>query len=211
MRLTAVRYMRVLLRLGVEKYHEWAIELLVRQLRDADRRVGLEALSVLQEACDLHAACLDATIRLVPNAPEEFLRFERGNSIVLRFLSRPEGFTRLSELGYLKSELKRWAQTANVDYVLGLEAELAELSNADTWKQRVAGTQDVGGVLPAAPLWRACQNRAGLRGHLRRRGCPGVCFPDNRPRRNGRPAARGGHRAGAHRRVASSAWPRFKD
>ena len=52
MRLYATRHMRVLLRAKMPFFNSWGLDLLVPQLYDLDRRVSLEAVEILDEACE---------------------------------------------------------------------------------------------------------------------------------------------------------------
>lgn len=44
--------MRVLLRANVEFFSNWGMELLVTQLHDKNKAISLEALEILDEACE---------------------------------------------------------------------------------------------------------------------------------------------------------------
>lgn len=51
-RLFATKHLRVLLRAGVEFFSSWGMELLVTQLHDHNKAVSMEALDILDEACE---------------------------------------------------------------------------------------------------------------------------------------------------------------
>lgn len=51
-RLYATKHLRVLLRAGVEFFSSWGMELLATQLHDHSKAVSMEALDVLDEACE---------------------------------------------------------------------------------------------------------------------------------------------------------------
>lgn len=51
-RLYATKHLRVLLRAGVEFFSSWGMELLVTQLHDHNKVVSMEALDILDEACE---------------------------------------------------------------------------------------------------------------------------------------------------------------
>ena len=51
-RLYATKHLRVLLRAGVEFFSSWGMELLVTQLHDHSKTVSMEALDILDEACE---------------------------------------------------------------------------------------------------------------------------------------------------------------
>lgn len=51
-RLYATKHLRVLLRANVEFFSNWGMELLVTQLHDHNKTVSVEALDVLDEACE---------------------------------------------------------------------------------------------------------------------------------------------------------------
>lgn len=51
-RLYATKHLRVLLRANVEFFSNWGIELLVTQLHDRNKTISMEALDILDEACE---------------------------------------------------------------------------------------------------------------------------------------------------------------
>lgn len=51
-RLYATKHLRVLLRASVEFFSSWGMELLVTQLHDHSKAVSMEALDILDEACE---------------------------------------------------------------------------------------------------------------------------------------------------------------
>lgn len=51
-RLYATKHLRVLLRASVEFFSNWGIELLVTQLHDRNKTISMEALEILDEACE---------------------------------------------------------------------------------------------------------------------------------------------------------------
>lgn len=51
-RLYATKQLRVLLRACVDFFSTWGIELLVTQLHDRNKGVSMEALDILDEACE---------------------------------------------------------------------------------------------------------------------------------------------------------------
>jgi len=51
-RLYATKHLRVLLRASVEFFSSWGMELLVTQLHDHSKAVSIEALDILDEACE---------------------------------------------------------------------------------------------------------------------------------------------------------------
>lgn len=48
----ATKHLRVLLRASVEFFSSWGMELLVTQLHDHSKAVSMEALDILDEACE---------------------------------------------------------------------------------------------------------------------------------------------------------------
>ncbi|KAI4899940.1 hypothetical protein NFI96_015470 [Prochilodus magdalenae] len=64
-RLYATKHLRVLLRANVEFFSNWGIELLVTQLPDHSKAVSMEALDILDEACE-EKANLHALIHMKP-------------------------------------------------------------------------------------------------------------------------------------------------
>uniref|UniRef100_A0A8C4ZU13 Uncharacterized protein n=1 Tax=Gadus morhua TaxID=8049 RepID=A0A8C4ZU13_GADMO len=105
-RLYATRHLRVLLRANAEFFSNWGVELLVTQLYDRSQPVRLEALDVLDEACE------DKLYRI--------------SSSAFRFLSIPKGFSYLEDRGFITGELERWHKKYNLKYVDLMEEQLNE-------------------------------------------------------------------------------------
>ncbi|XP_041753170.1 rapamycin-insensitive companion of mTOR isoform X4 [Coregonus clupeaformis] len=121
-RLYATKHLRVLLRAGVEFFSNWGMELLVTQLHDHSKAVSLEALDILDEACE-DKANLHALIQLKPALSH---LGDKGLLLLLRFLSIPKGFSYLNERGYVSKQLDRWQKEYNLKYVDLIEEQLNE-------------------------------------------------------------------------------------
>uniref|UniRef100_A0A8C9VQ69 RPTOR independent companion of MTOR, complex 2b n=1 Tax=Scleropages formosus TaxID=113540 RepID=A0A8C9VQ69_SCLFO len=100
-RLYATKYLRVLLRANVEFFSSWGIELLVTQLHDCTKAISMEALDILNEACE-----------------------EKVQTSM--FLSIPKGFSYLNERGYVTKQMEKWQQEYNLKYVDLVEEQLNE-------------------------------------------------------------------------------------
>ncbi|XP_051960236.1 rapamycin-insensitive companion of mTOR [Xyrauchen texanus] len=121
-RLYATKHLRVLLRADVEFFSNWGIELLVTQLHDCNKAVSLEALDILDEACE-DEANLHALIQMKPALTH---LGDKGVVLLLRFLSIPKGFSYLNERGYVTKQLEKWQKEYNLKYVDLLEEQLNE-------------------------------------------------------------------------------------
>uniref|UniRef100_A0A8C8JAM4 Uncharacterized protein n=1 Tax=Oncorhynchus tshawytscha TaxID=74940 RepID=A0A8C8JAM4_ONCTS len=121
-RLYATKHLRVLLRAGVEFFSNWGMELLVTQLHDHSKAVSMEALDILDEACE-DKANLHALIQLKPALTH---LGDKGLLLLLRFLSIPKGFSYLNERGYVSKQLDRWQKEYNLKYVDLIEEQLNE-------------------------------------------------------------------------------------
>ncbi|CAL8347096.1 unnamed protein product [Lota lota] len=121
-RLYATKHLRVLLRAGVEFFSSWGMELLVTQLHDHSKAVSMEALDILDEACE-DKANLHALIQLKPALSH---LGDKGLLLLLRFLSIPKGFSYLNERGYVSKQLDRWQKEYNLKYVDLIEEQLNE-------------------------------------------------------------------------------------
>ncbi|XP_035234919.1 LOW QUALITY PROTEIN: rapamycin-insensitive companion of mTOR [Anguilla anguilla] len=121
-RLYATKHLRVLLRANVEFFSNWGIELLVTQLHDHNKAVSMEALDILDEACE-DKANLHALIQLKPALSH---LGDKGVLLLLRFLSIPKGFSYLNERGYVSKQLERWQKEYNLKYVDLIEEQLNE-------------------------------------------------------------------------------------
>ncbi|XP_028312751.1 rapamycin-insensitive companion of mTOR-like isoform X1 [Gouania willdenowi] len=121
-RLYATKHLRVLLRAGVEFFSSWGMELLVTQLHDHNKTVSMEALDILDEACE-DKANLHALIQLKPAVSH---LGDKGLLVLLRFLSIPKGFSYLNERGYVSKQLDKWQKEYNLQYVDLIEEQLNE-------------------------------------------------------------------------------------
>ncbi|XP_039875242.1 rapamycin-insensitive companion of mTOR-like isoform X2 [Simochromis diagramma] len=121
-RLYATKHLRVLLRAGVEFFSSWGMELLVTQLHDHNKAVSMEALDILDEACE-DKANLHALIQLKPAVSH---LGDKGLLLLLRFLSIPKGFSYLNERGYVSKQLDKWQKEYNLKYVDQIEEQLNE-------------------------------------------------------------------------------------
>ncbi|XP_016332827.1 rapamycin-insensitive companion of mTOR isoform X2 [Sinocyclocheilus anshuiensis] len=121
-RLYATKHLRVLLRANVEFFSNWGIELLVTQLHDRNKAVSVEALDILDEACE-DKANLHALIQMKPALTH---LGDKGVLLLLRFLSIPKGFSYLNERGYVTKQLEKWQKECNLKYVDLIEEQLNE-------------------------------------------------------------------------------------
>ncbi|KAK5610724.1 hypothetical protein CRENBAI_000910 [Crenichthys baileyi] len=121
-RLYGTKHLRVLLRAGVEFFSSWGMELLVTQLHDHNKVVSMEALDILDEACE-DKANLHALIQLKPAVSH---LGDKGLLLLLRFLSIPKGFSYLNERGYVSKQLDKWQKEYNLKYVDLIEEQLNE-------------------------------------------------------------------------------------
>uniref|UniRef100_A0A673JGQ4 RPTOR independent companion of MTOR, complex 2 a n=1 Tax=Sinocyclocheilus rhinocerous TaxID=307959 RepID=A0A673JGQ4_9TELE len=121
-RLYATKHLRVLLRANVEFFSNWGIELLVTQLHDRYKAVSVEALDILDEACE-DKANLHALIQMKPALTH---LGDKGVLLLLRFLSIPKGFSYLNERGYVTEQMEKWQKEYNFKYVDLIEEQLNE-------------------------------------------------------------------------------------
>nr|XP_055054336.1 rapamycin-insensitive companion of mTOR [Misgurnus anguillicaudatus] len=121
-RLYATKHLRVLLRANVEFFSNWGMELLVTQLHDHNKNISMEALDILDEACE-DKANLHTFIHMRPALSH---LGDKGLLLLLRFLSIPKGFTYLNERGYVNKELEKWQKEYNLKYVDMIEEQLNE-------------------------------------------------------------------------------------
>ncbi|KAI1900201.1 hypothetical protein AGOR_G00047570 [Albula goreensis] len=121
-RLYATKHLRVLLRANVEFFSNWGIELLVTQLHDHNKVISMEALDILDEACE-DKANLHALIQMKPALSH---LGDKGVLLLLRFLSIPKGFSYLNERGYVSKQLEKWQKEYNLKYVDLIEEQLNE-------------------------------------------------------------------------------------
>ncbi|XP_019620520.1 PREDICTED: rapamycin-insensitive companion of mTOR-like [Branchiostoma belcheri] len=121
-RLYTTSFLRVLLRARVPFFNQWGVEFLVTQLYDKSKTVAMEAIDILDEACEeeanLHA--------LVDMRPSLLHLGDKGAMLLIRFLSISKGFTFLSEVNYTANVLDKWYKSFNKKYVHLVEDELNE-------------------------------------------------------------------------------------
>uniref|UniRef100_T1J225 peptidylprolyl isomerase n=1 Tax=Strigamia maritima TaxID=126957 RepID=T1J225_STRMM len=111
-RLYATNMIRILVRLHLPDFSKWGMELLVTQVYDESRSVSLAALDILDEACD-EVANLEALIALRPS----LLHLgDRGQLLLVRFLSTPLGFKYLNNANYVNHEMDKWRKTYCLKY-----------------------------------------------------------------------------------------------
>uniref|UniRef100_A0A665T2J1 RPTOR independent companion of MTOR, complex 2b n=1 Tax=Echeneis naucrates TaxID=173247 RepID=A0A665T2J1_ECHNA len=121
-RLYATKHLRVLLRASVQFFSNWGIELLVTQLHDRNKSICMEALDILDEACEdktnLHA--------LTEMRPAVTHLGDKGVLLLLRFLSIPKGFSYLNDRGFITQQMEKWQKEYNLKYVDMVEEQLNE-------------------------------------------------------------------------------------
>ncbi|ESO86448.1 hypothetical protein LOTGIDRAFT_129240 [Lottia gigantea] len=121
-RLYATKFLRVLLRTGVNGFDVWGLQYLVTQMYDPSQVVAMSALHILDEACDIPAN-LTALINLRPS----FLHLgQKGNMMLCKFLASPLGFKTLMDANFVVNELTKWEKGFNHKYVLYVEELLNE-------------------------------------------------------------------------------------
>ena len=132
--------MRVFLRVNAPFFSNWGMEMLIGQLYDTDDTVREEAIDILDEACeeevgvvlwscdghvtrdDLHFKYCPLSLlqsfleALVLQQPALLHLSERGVSLLTRFFSVKRGFSLLSRLGHLKTELEAWLKVVIKSY-----------------------------------------------------------------------------------------------
>lgn len=121
-RFYAVKYLRVLLRLGSDDYRDLALELLSQRLCDESSSVVLAAIDILDEACDVPEN-LEALINLRPSLSHVG---DQGLLLLIRYLSSPRGFRFLRDTNFLNNELERWKSYYSLKYVKIVEDLLNE-------------------------------------------------------------------------------------
>ncbi|CAO3672310.1 unnamed protein product [Umbelopsis ramanniana] len=119
-RLFSTKQLGVVLHSSEREYNGWIIRLLVTQLYDPNLEVCQMAVSLLDEACEIHAN-LEFLVKCRPSLDH---LGELGNPLLLRFLSSSTGFAYLNELGYVQKEMDDWFENRNQHYVTQLEISL---------------------------------------------------------------------------------------
>eukprot|EP01102_Stenamoeba_stenopodia_P001967 TRINITY_DN11778_c0_g1_i1.p2 TRINITY_DN11778_c0_g1~~TRINITY_DN11778_c0_g1_i1.p2 ORF type:complete len:1167 (-),score=309.88 TRINITY_DN11778_c0_g1_i1:109-3609(-) len=133
-RYLATRHLGYLLRSGATAFPDWGIMFLVKQLSDEHGKVVIEALQVLDEACD-DIECLESLIARKPNLMN-LGKEGKGKEIMIRFLSRNSGFQYLyNETNLIQIELQSWRETEYINYALNVEKNLQSALQT-TWKQK---------------------------------------------------------------------------
>ncbi|KYR02655.1 cytosolic regulator of adenylyl cyclase [Tieghemostelium lacteum] len=143
-RYLATKYMRFLLRSGVQDFSGWGVDLLVQQLNDSDAKVTALALSVLDEACD-EVECLEQLIQLKETKLKD-MHGKNGKNLTLRFLSRPSGLKYLLESNFVQEEESLWMRSENANYVITVENSISEALTPSAWRQKESTDQGNNGV-----------------------------------------------------------------
>jgi rapamycin-insensitive companion of mTOR len=137
-RYLATRHMRHLLRQRSADFENWGIEFLHERvtLPDPEPKVRNLALQILDEACDDEQAML----KLISS--KAMLYNEQlggaGRALQIRFLSLPQGFQYLQEIGWVHTELEKWVATENAAYVEAIEKKISGVLNRPL-NRRVTG------------------------------------------------------------------------
>lgn len=122
LRLYATCLLRALLRSEVTDFAKWGVDALVTQLTQ-EEEVAKAALSVLEEATETEE-CL---LAMVMRRPTKLLQMKdkRAESLLLRFLSLPEGLAFLQASGdWIPRTLVAWRREKYISYVHAVENSL---------------------------------------------------------------------------------------
>ena len=82
-------------------FYEYVLKL---QLYDLDKQIGLEAVDILDEACQ-EESFLEAVVLQQPQLPH---LGEKGASLLTRFFSVKRGYSLMSRLGYIDRAIEMW-------------------------------------------------------------------------------------------------------
>lgn len=122
LRLYATCLLRALLRSEVTDFAKWGVDALVTQLTQ-EEEVAKAALSVLEEATETEE-CL---LAMVMRRPTKLIQMKdkRAESLLLRFLSLPEGLSFLQGSGdWIPRTLVAWRREKYISYVHAVENSL---------------------------------------------------------------------------------------
>lgn len=122
LRLYATCLLRALLRSEVTDFAKWGVDALVTQLTQ-EEEVAKAALSVLEEATETEE-CL---LAMVMRRPTKLIQMKdkRAESLLLRFLSLPEGLAFLQGTGdWIPRTLVAWRREKYISYVHAVENSL---------------------------------------------------------------------------------------
>jgi hypothetical protein len=111
----------------VPDFAEWGVPLLVTQLFDPSIEVCEMSVFALNEVCE-DPRNLESLVQLRPYL--ELLAKEAG-PLFLRFLSSPQGYKYLEEIGYIEREMNAWLAHGNEEYVVQVELMLEEVLNTE--------------------------------------------------------------------------------
>ncbi|NP_001267775.1 RPTOR independent companion of MTOR, complex 2 [Aplysia californica] len=121
-RLYATKMLRVLMRAGTPGFSSWGVELLVTQLYDTQPSVAMSALNILDEASDNE----ESLKNLIKLRPSLLHLGEKGVMLLSRFVSTVQGFRALNDANFISSQLEKWHQSFNAQYVDIVEEMLSE-------------------------------------------------------------------------------------
>ncbi|XP_065569459.1 rapamycin-insensitive companion of mTOR-like isoform X2 [Artemia franciscana] len=125
----AVQLLRTYLRawrkyggLGKSTFPSWAVGHLINRLDDRSYQIKKATFEVLDETCD-DPEFLTTVMEFHHTLSAES---EKYASLLVRFLSNPNGLRYLQQSGFLKAEIERWNTTESERYVARLELGLCE-------------------------------------------------------------------------------------
>lgn len=116
-RLYATQFLLVLLRARLPTFEEWAVPLIMNQLKDADRAVMLATLEIIEEACHENVYLLEFS-HVWPDLDKYH---EVGKYTMMRFYSIPRGLNHPN--ANVRDELDLWINVYNRKYVMFVESE----------------------------------------------------------------------------------------
>ncbi|OTF79800.1 rapamycin-insensitive companion of mTOR-like protein, partial [Euroglyphus maynei] len=122
-RIYSTKFLRLLLRINVQDFAQWGINLLINQLYDQSSVISLEALDILDEACTENVNYLK---KVLEHRPALQNLGDKGIVFFARFASFPHGINMLMQTNTLDRELDRWRKHFNLRYVRLVEDCLNE-------------------------------------------------------------------------------------
>jgi len=110
----------------------FACELLVDQLYDRDVEVCSLAIDILNKYCEESEDHIEQIVSLSPSIPILKLMKEKGNSLLMKFLSTPRGFDYLNNCNFVNEEIGIWVYGFKyLKYVLDLEKMLMSIEDVE--------------------------------------------------------------------------------
>ena len=123
-RLYSIKFLKILMRIQVNNFHEWGMDLLIEQLADTSIKIVNEAVQVLCEACynDLYLNFLLENWHKVTEISSD--HFTETKHLIFAKVLSLENSLQCLDVNHVVAEIRIWCQKFCKSYTLLMEAEI---------------------------------------------------------------------------------------